>query len=398
MKDWAQKMFINIKGLWSSTDFGSRAELSTYAEKHMVDETRRGLRVQSVMLLLLLSAMAMFGSWIGLGQYHAYTYGLLAALALNVYFASGKMHTNKELHLLGMALLIICGTAIVLLAHQGGSLGTALFGSAVLLFMVIPMIPWGLREAGVVALLIYVVFTASTLGKVGHFSLESLITLQFFMIAACAISLTIVARNVRVRKHDIEARHDLEIQSQKMENLSYTDPLTGAWNRRYLSDNFQPIISANRNTGVNTYFAVFDIDKFKGINDTYGHGYGDLLLQCASIEFNSIVREGEIFVRLGGDEFAMLLSGELPHTRLTEAISGVQRRALEQGPKLKTVPTMSVGFTRIQPEDRLSHDDAYKLADEAAYIAKKAGGNQISELTPNLGEFVKTAVKRPVSS
>ena len=83
---------------------------------------------------------------------------------------------------------------------------------------------------------------------------------------------------------------------------------------------------------------------------------------------------------------------------MTDAIIGVQRRALEQGPKLKTVPTMSVGFTRIQPEDRVSHDEAYKYADEAAYIAKKAGGNQISELTPNLGDFVRTAVKRPTAS
>ncbi len=395
MKDWANKMLINIKHLWSSTDFSGRPELAAYAEKHMVDETRKGLRVQSVALMLLLAAMAIFGTMLGLGQNHAFTYGLLAALALTVYFASSRIQANKDLHVLGMTLLIICGTAIVLLAHQSGALSTALFGSAVLLFMVVPMVPWGLREAGVVSLLIYIVFTASTLGKREHFSPESMITLQFFMIAACAIALSLVARSVGVRKHDIEARHDLEIQHQKMENLSYTDPLTGAWNRRYLSDNFQPIISSNRKEGRNTYFAVFDIDKFKGINDNYGHGYGDLLLQCVSIEFNNIVREDEIFVRLGGDEFAMLLHGELPQTRLTDAISGVQRRALEQGPKLKTVPTMSVGFTRIQPEDRWSHDEAYKFADEAAYIAKKAGGNQISELTPNLGEFVRTAVKRP---
>jgi diguanylate cyclase len=395
MKDWIYKMLINIKDLWSSTHFRDNADVSAYAEQHMVDETRKGLRNQTVIMMLLLSATAIFGAALGLPQNHAFTYGALAALALTVYVAAGNTRTNKELHLLGMALLIICGTGIVLLAHQSGALSTALFGSAVLLFMVVPMVPWGLREAGIVALLIYIVFTASTFGKRDHFTAESMMTLQFFMIAACAISLSLVARSVRVRKHDIEARFDLEKQHVKMENLSYTDPLTGAWNRRYLSDNFQPIIAANRTSGVNTYFAVFDVDKFKGINDNYGHGFGDLLLQCVSIEFNNMLREGEIFVRLGGDEFAMLLNGELPHSRLHEAIGGVQRRALEQGPKLQAVPTMSVGFTRIQPEDRISHDNAYKCADEAAYIAKKAGGNQISELTPNLGEFVRTAVKRP---
>ncbi len=395
MKERFEKMLNNIKDLWSSTDFAGRPDLSKYAEQHMVDETRKGLRAQAVALLLLLSATAVFGSWLGLGQNHAFTYGALAALAVHIYFSSGKTQTNKELHLLGMALLIVCAAAVVLLAHQSGTLSTALFGSAVLLFMVVPMVPWGLREAGVLVLMIYGLFTASTFGKHAHFTTESLFTLQFFMLASSAISLALVARGVRVRKHDFEARFDLEKQHQKMENLSYTDPLTGAWNRRYLSDNFQPIVTANRKAGKNTYFAVFDIDKFKGINDNYGHGYGDLLLQCVSLEFNAIVKEDEIFVRLGGDEFAMLLSGELPQARLTDAISGVQRRALEQGPKLKTVPTMSVGFTRIQPDDRISHDNAYKYADEAAYIAKRAGGNQISELTPNLGEIIKTAVRRP---
>lgn len=396
MKDRLDKMINNIKDLWSSTEFRDNPEVSAYAEGHMVNETRLGLRGLCVILMLLLSATAMFGAWLGLGQNHGLTYGLLAALALTVYVAAGTIRVNKELHLLGMTLLIICGTAIVLLAHQSGALSTALFGSAVLLFMVIPMVPWGLREAGLVALMIYLVFTVSTLGKKDHFNNESLITLQFFMLATCAIALSLVARGVRVRKHDIEARFDLEKQHVKMENLSYTDPLTGAWNRRYLSDHFQAIIKANREAGKDTYFAVFDIDKFKGINDNYGHAYGDLLLQCTSIEFNAIVQPDEIFVRLGGDEFAMLLNGALPHERLTQAIRGVQRRALEQGPKLQAVPTLSVGLTRIQPNDRISHDVAYKCADEAAYIAKKAGGNQISELTPNVGDLVRTAVRRPI--
>ncbi len=395
MKAWVIKMLLNIKDLWSSTQFAGRSDLSAYAETHMVEETRKGVRVQAVILLLLLSATAFFGSWIGLGQHYAITYGALAALAVHVYFASGKVNAIKELHLLGAALLTICGAAIVLLAHQSGGIGSALFGSAVLLFMVIPMVPWGLREAGIVGLLIYLVFTASTFGKSGTFTTESLLTLQFFMVSSCVIALSLVARGVRVRKHDIEARFDLEKQHAVMENLSYTDPLTGAWNRRYLSDNFQLSLKKNREDNQNTYFAVFDIDKFKGINDNYGHGYGDILLQCVSIEFNKIINADEIFVRLGGDEFAVLLNGDEPHDRINEAIAGVQRRALEQGPKLTAVPTMSVGFTRIMPEDRISHDVAYKHADQASYIAKKAGGNQTSELTPNLKDFEVTAVRRP---
>jgi diguanylate cyclase len=390
------KFLANTYQAWSPTEFPDQPELGLYAEKHMVDEARNGLRALTVILLALLSAVSLFGSSLGLGQTHAYVYGGLAIIALYAYLASGNLHTNKELHLLGMALLLICSSAIVLLAFESGSLSMALFGGAVLLFMIVPMVPWGLREAGLLLILIYLVFTISTLTKPDLFSNQSLITLQFFMLSACVISLTLVVRGVLVRKHDIHARFELEKQHEKMENLSYTDPLTGAWNRRYLSDRFQHSIATNRSAGKNTYFAVFDIDKFKGINDNYGHGYGDLLLQCVSIEFNKIAHDDEIFVRLGGDEFAMLLNGELPQTRLNNAISSVQRRALEQGPKLKMVPTISVGFTRIQPDDRISHDDAYKLADEAAYIAKKAGGNQITELTPNLGEFIRTAVRRPI--
>ena len=61
-----------------------------------------------------------------------------------------------------MTLVIITGTAFVLLAHRTGAFGAVLFSSVVLLFMVIPMVPWGLREASVVTLLVYGVFSAST--------------------------------------------------------------------------------------------------------------------------------------------------------------------------------------------------------------------------------------------
>jgi hypothetical protein len=137
-----------------------------------------------------------------------------------------------------MAYLVMSGTAITLVAHQIGSLDIALMSSSVLLIVAIPLMPWGLKEAIGIALLIYGLFTASTLSVAGRFDAQTLWTLQFLFFASISITLALVARNIGVRKHDIETRFDLEQAQRKQELLSLTDPLTGVWNRRFLTLNF----------------------------------------------------------------------------------------------------------------------------------------------------------------
>ena len=100
-------MKTEFSQLLSTTEFKGRPELTAYAEDFMLEETRHGLKVQSIMLLVLLAATAFFGSSLGLSQSHAYTYGTLASLSLYIYFVSNKLNKINELHLIGMTLLII---------------------------------------------------------------------------------------------------------------------------------------------------------------------------------------------------------------------------------------------------------------------------------------------------
>jgi hypothetical protein len=207
------KWLEQLGDLWSTTRFRAQG-LSAYAETLMLEETRKGLKAMSLLFLALLLGSALFHSELGLGRTYVYTAMSLAALCTHVYFSSRAIREIRTLHVLGMTLLIISGTAFVLVAHQQGAFGAALFTSVALLFMVIPMVPWGLREASTVTLLIYAVFSSSTWAVKGRFDSETLWTLQAFMLAAGMVSLTLVARGASVRKEEIQSRYDLESAAQ----------------------------------------------------------------------------------------------------------------------------------------------------------------------------------------
>ncbi len=368
-----------LSRFWSTTRFESDA-LTAYAATLMVEETRAGLLTLSALAALLLGATAAIVAALSLDPSYFYTYAVLAVLSLHIFLFARRVHDIGSLNALGMTLLTIAGAALVLLAHRHAGFGSVLFASVVLLFMLIPLVPWGLREASLVATLIYTVFTASTVSRATPFSRDTLVTLQFFMLVAFVVSLVLVMRTALVRRHDVIARFELESSRRRMEQLSYEDPLTGAWNRRYLATNYPRIVAHNRELGVHSWFVVLDIDQFKRLNDTYGHGYGDWLLQAVTAAFRSVLTDQEPFVRMGGDEFAALMRGADPRARIEQAIDSFQARASGAGRADDEIPTLSVGVARVDPSDVGGLDAAYRRADEATYRAKRAPGNRIVAL------------------
>lgn len=98
-------------------------------------------------------------------------------------------------------MLVVNGVAFVLLAQHAGAFNTALFASVILLFLLMPLVPWGLREAAVVVALVYAVFTTSTLSVAGRFDHNTLWMLQFAMITAGVTTLVVISRNTLVRRH-----------------------------------------------------------------------------------------------------------------------------------------------------------------------------------------------------
>jgi len=158
-----------------------------------------------------------------------------------------------------------------------------------------------------------------------------------------------------------------------------TDTLTEIPNRRYYEAVGGRLFAAAKRAGKPLSLVVFDIDKFKEINDTYNHDMGDIALKHFARLVNERIRESDEFVRYGGEEFVLLL----PETGLEEAkvIAEKLRMALdgmpaELNPHLLLKFTVSAGVASVWDEDeRLG--DVFKRADGALKRAKENGRNRV---------------------
>jgi diguanylate cyclase (GGDEF)-like protein len=376
-----------VTDLWSLTRFGPPG-LSEYAEKLVFLDARKGVVALAVVSLLLLSSATLLYAVLGFDRIYIYTCSVLAALSLHMAISARAVQEIQVLYLLGITLLVVNGVAFVLLAHQAGSFDSALFGSVVLLFLVMPLVPWGLREALVIVLLIYLVFTLSTLSVGGRFEGDTLWMLQFVMFSAGIATLTVIARTVLVRKHDITSRYELEKARHRMEMLSLKDPLTGAWNRRFLEQKFDDIVADYRRKGVSFNFALIDVDDFKQLNDHKGHDYGDLVLRRLVANFLVHFTDHEHMVRIGGDEFALLYACDNPEQLVVSAAAG-----LKSDPQLDVASAgdqvhISTGIISIDPGSGATLDAVYRAADKALYDAKARVSGQ-----KNSSGFVRQALE-----
>ena len=195
------------------------------------------------------------------------------------------------------------------------------------------------------------------------------------MVGAGTISLALVARNASVRRSDIETRFNLEKAHKKILILSHKDPLTGAWNRRYLKGEFAVRLDEWRIAGQTFHFAFLDVDDFKAINDTYGHEYGDSVLQWVTAEFNIVLEDKGCLVRMGGDEFALLFADDDPARLIAAGLKAVRDLVCENGQQDPLEINFSVGMVTVTPDLQMAQDDVYREADSALYAAKDRKGH-----------------------
>lgn len=364
-------MSLGVKQLLSATEF-ARDEVTAYARELILPETRAGL-VWLALLLLALQA-GLWGLEVNAGRGPAYlsTFGLLSLLSLHMIWSARYIKDTATLHYLAITYLVMYSMATVFAAHRAGQFDIALMASVVMLIVAVPLIPWGLREASAVTLLIYTLFTGSTLSVAGRFDTQTLWTLQFLFFASSLIALVLVARNVRVRKHDIETRFDLDEAGQRHEHLSLTDPLTGAFNRRFLNKHYDSLVQNAASREQEFSLVLLDIDRFKSLNDTHGHHNGDTILKKLVWILNDNLPGDSIVIRLGGDEFAVLYAGK--HCR--ESVNQCLRH-LETDPAVLratggTVVTVSAGFAHAADGSVASSlEETYRRADEELYSVKR---------------------------
>ena len=165
----------------------------------------------------------------------------------------------------------------------------------------------------------------------------------------------------------------------KIRHDAYHDGLTQLPNRVYFEKRLAESIDLERCS--NGRFAVLfmDLDGFKSVNDTLGHGVGDKLLQCVSDRLAASIREEDLLVRLGGDEFAVLLHN-LDDRGTAVAIAARLNQSLQSTVDIdgyKITISVSIGLS-FYPTDGYTADELLKNADIAMYQAKGSGKNRIN--------------------
>jgi|GEM_PF-4539561 len=179
-------------------------------------------------------------------------------------------------------------------------------------------------------------------------------------------------------ERDVESRtRSLQIANQELIKLSVTDPLTGLYNRRFLFKYLEQEIARLSRENGHLACAMFDIDNFKQVNDTYGHECGDKVLIQLAQTVSSEIRPYDVAARYGGEEFIIVMTASEPNaTTVVERIrSNVANMRFKHG-RAGFSTTLSAGVaSRAFPSTDCDADDLIACADEAMYSAKHKGRN-----------------------
>jgi diguanylate cyclase (GGDEF)-like protein len=172
-------------------------------------------------------------------------------------------------------------------------------------------------------------------------------------------------------------------QSRRLKDMAITDPLTGAYNRRYLEEQARSAMDSWQRYRHSSTMLLIDVDFFKRINDRYGHTMGDTAIKQLVAVISGRIRAVDTLCRFGGEEFVVLLreTGIDTAARVAEELRALVERTkiLPEGSM-----TISVGVAEVIAADNLEH--WFKLADSALYLAKSNGRNRVELARQVLGE------------
>ena len=180
---------------------------------------------------------------------------------------------------------------------------------------------------------------------------------------------------------DITERKQLE---KEVAQLAFFDTLTQLPNRRLFNDRLTQSLARAQREQSSLALMFIDLDKFKPINDTYGHEAGDSVLQAVARRIESSLRASDTAARVGGDEFLVLLP-DLQSKDDALAVAEKIRLALEQpfvtSNGVTLLASASIGIA-IYPDQARIQEDLLRLGDRAMYEAKNAGGNAVRLYIP----------------
>ncbi len=172
----------------------------------------------------------------------------------------------------------------------------------------------------------------------------------------------------------------LKAAEEELKQQANHDYLTDLYNRRYFQQISQDLINIAKREAIKLSIIMLDIDKFKMVNDTYGHSAGDQVLKHLALVLTEHTRKSDIVARIGGEEFAVLL---LNSDKNSAAVIAEKLRETVDG---QSVPidgethisfTVSLGVASVDVENESNIDTALNRSDTALYRAKTSGRNKV---------------------
>jgi len=193
-------------------------------------------------------------------------------------------------------------------------------------------------------------------------------------------------RHVESLERVVEDRtRGLEAANRQLRHLATHDALTGLPNRILLEDRLSQAIAHAARDGHGFAVAVFDLDRFKVVNDSFGHGAGDLLLKEVAARLQGVARSIDTVVRLGGDEFVMIIDN-LAQPGDAQAVAQRALAALHEPLRIgdrDVHSSASIGIA-LYPQDGTSVEALMAHADAAMYCVKQQGRNDVQFFKPGM--------------
>jgi len=211
--------------------------------------------------------------------------------------------------------------------------------------------------------------------------------LWLFLALGLALLVPIREQNQRMREQLATKSMQLRAALAKIDGLGRHDPLTGVLNRHTLIETLEAELLRARRTGHPFCFAVVDLDHFRGVNETYGSGTGDMVLKTLSDCAVRLLRALDRFGRIGGEQFGIVLpatwldQGMIAMTRLTKAVEAIDWKDIAAG----LTVTFSAGLTTNAANDTV--EAIIKRAENALAQAKSEGRNRIVQAEEALPEM-----------
>ena len=207
-----------------------------------------------------------------------------------------------------------------------------------------------------------------------------ILSTQVDVFAIATVTITMVMTSVFAYAFSALTRS----QRQQLMDLATCDPLTGAGNRRALTQKMDEVIANHERTSEPASLIILDLDHFKSINDEFGHAVGDQILVRLAEVINLRIRVTDSLYRIGGEEFVIVIENQTIEraSRLAEQLRTLVE-ANELAPERDV--TISLGVAELQSGE--SGDNWLRRADDALYEAKRAGRNmtRIAHVTDATG-------------